>query len=122
MLKVEDEAKIEITVRLGKPRREEADEENGNHQRTKPRPLLIKFENEKMKWDVLRNAKNLKYCSDEQLKKLSIVPDQTAKEREEYRLLRTELEERRANGETGLYISRGKVCQRHRPNENTNFQ
>ena len=130
VLKVEDETKIEVTVRLGKPKRREGTEEvNGNQPSTisgenpKPRPLLVRFENEKMKWSVLSNAKNLKYCKEEAgLRRLSIVPDQTVKERDEYRMLRIQLETRRANGETGLYISRGKVCQRQWPNENTNFQ
>ena len=130
VLKVEDETKIEVTVRLGKPKRREGTEEvNGNQPSTisgenpKPRPLLVRFENEKMKWSVLSNAKNLKYCKEEAgLRRLSIVPDQTVKERDEYRMLRIQLETRRANGETGLYISRGKVCQRQWPSENTNFQ
>lgn len=115
VLKVETETKMEVVTRLGKPawNGNERDTERGNVRR---RPLLIKFENPRMKWNVISRARELKNVQEEKYKNISIVPDQTPKEREQNRQLRLQLAEKRANNETGWYIKSGKLC------HNSNFR
>ena len=86
-------------IRLGKTR---TDDRN--------RPVLIKMKSEYEKWEILRNAKNLKYERDDNKKKIGISLDLTAQQREHDRKLRNELKERREKGETGLYIKNGVLC------------
>ena len=54
-------------------------EEGGNRHR----PVLVKLETSHMKYDILKNAKNLKNTQKEWIKKNSITKDMTIKEREE---------------------------------------
>ena len=83
----------------------------------KARPLKVIFESEEEKLTLVK-----KYCitkregSAEQKKSLaeiSIVPDRTIKEREEYKKLKDELEERTQNGEKNLVIRNWKIRQKH---------
>ena len=93
-------------VRLGKK------PENAN----KARPLKVIFESEEEKLTLVK-----KYCytkregSAEQKKAISgisIVPDRTIKERDEYKKLLTELEERSEKGEKNLVIRNWKIRQK----------
>lgn len=88
---------MEKLVRLGKKM------ENRN------RPLLIKLRNEREKWEIIKNAKNLKDERDVLKKKVGISLDLSEKEREHEKKLRNELKERREGGEQGLYIKNGKL-------------
>ena len=88
-------------IRLGKVR-------NDN----RPRPLLVKCGNSREKWSILRNAKNLKHCS-ENLKKVIITPDMTKSERDVEKQLRDELREKRENGENDWYIKNKKLVKRN---------
>ena len=67
VIKPEDKTNIVTIVRIGKPQRENVNRSSTDANRTNqrngnpnPRPLLIKFENDGMKWDVLSKAKILK--------------------------------------------------------------
>ena len=94
-------------IRLGK---KEADA-------NKARPLKVIFEKEEEKMELVK-----KYCiakregSTQQrdvLGGISIVPDRTIKEREEYKKLKLELEERSQKGEKNLVIRNWKIRQKH---------
>ena len=64
---------------------------------------------EKMKWDILKNAKKLKEVKTGDLKDIFIVPDKTFQEREEYRALKQLLNYKINRGERGWYIRGGKL-------------
>lgn len=74
------------------------------------RPILVKLTEEHEKWTIIKNAKRMKDEQDPIKKRIGIALDLTAKQREEDRLLKQELHERRSRGETGLYIKNGKLC------------
>ena len=93
---------IEEITRMGR----ESDERNGI--RNKPRPLLVKLREAKNKWRIIANAKWLRESSFEGIRKVSIAPDMTKKEREENKKLREEVSLRRENGEN-IKIHRGKI-------------
>ncbi|KAK4318776.1 hypothetical protein Pmani_010199 [Petrolisthes manimaculis] len=78
-----------------------------NDNNTRPRPTLIKLENESEKWHVLSKAKNLKYANEE-TRKIGISPDMTKRQREENKKLRDELKIRRDRGER-WQIKRGQL-------------
>ena len=92
---------ITRVIRLGRPRDDR-----------KPRPLLVKLENSKQKWNILRNAKNLRNCS-EIMRKVIITPDKTIKERETDKLLRDELKKKREKGENNWFIKNGQLVKRN---------
>ena len=101
---METQLDIQEVVRLGKHR---------NAQQVKPRPLLVKFKNSWVKWQVLKNAKNLKRADVEEFKNIFIVPDLTREQREWDKKLREELKNKKDAGEEGWYIKRGELCKRH---------
>ena len=68
----------------------------GNSTNTKP--LLVKFNNEKDKAALLRNANKLNGLKDK-YSNVSIAPDRTKREKVQFRKLRQECNERRKNGE-----------------------
>ena len=78
----------------------------------RPRPLLIKLNNEDEKWLIIKNAKNLKDETDPIKKKIGIAKDLTKKERENQKLLLTELKQKRENDKDNTWtIKNGKVTQ-----------
>ena len=79
----------------------------GKLNKNRPRPLLLTFENSKQKWEILKNAKNLR--NHERMRKIGIAPDLTKKQREVENKLKEELDDRRRKGEKGLYIKGGKL-------------
>ena len=87
------------TIRIGKPGQ------------NKPRPLLVKFSNPQEKWNILKQARNLKNANEE-YRKVSIAPDYDEEERKQHKILFQELKQKRLNGEHHWYISNGKLCQR----------
>ena len=91
-------------VRLG-PRKKSQSEDS----RPKPRPLKIKFTDEQSRTSILRKARKLK--DHQTYKKIGIATDKTQKEREEEKALRTELSNRKQNGEN-VFIYRGKIVVR----------
>ena len=91
------EFKIEKVIRLGK-------KEQG-----KTRPILVKMQNTKEKWNVISNSKKLRNEQSTSKKFIYIMPDLTDKERENDKKLVEELKTRRNNGETNIKISRGKI-------------
>lgn len=66
--------------------------------------------NEEQKVTVLRNAHKLKNEANHQRRTVGIAPDMTRRQREHEYYLRQEIRERRAQGETGLYIKNGRLC------------
>ena len=72
---------------------------------SKPRLLRVSVSDEKTKWNIIKNAHRLN-SSGKRNYKIYINPDQTLKEREEYRRLKDELNRRTAGGETHLKIER----------------
>lgn len=85
----------------------------GNQVLTKPRPLKLIFESEEKKLHVVRKYRLTKRSGTQQQKqalgRISIVPDRTLREREEYKILKIELEERTNNGEENLVINNWRV-------------
>lgn len=96
-----EEFSIKKVIRLGKPRHD------GNNRN---RPVLLKLTDEDEKWKIVKKAKNLKHESNPMKKRVGIALDLTKKERELETELRQELNTRRLNGESGLYIKNGKLC------------
>ncbi|KAI3382084.1 hypothetical protein SNEBB_008569 [Seison nebaliae] len=92
-------AEIENCFRMGK-------KEEG-----RKRPLLVILKETKSKFEVLKNARNLRNANEE-LRMIGIMKDQTKKEMEESRKVRNELRQRRDNGETDIVIKNGKVVKR----------
>ena len=76
-----------MAYRLGRKKQREkgsVGEGAGNGERAvgaRPRPLLVKMENEKMKWDIIKNAKKVKDVQIEKFRNISIVPDKTQRKR-----------------------------------------
>ena len=88
--------RISSVIRVGKIRHDGLS--------NKHRPLLVKMRTARDKWSILKGASNLKFCTIENLKNVSVVPDLSIKERELDRKLRDELKENKENGETGWFI------------------
>ena len=84
---------------------------------TRPRPLLVKLDNPGDKWRILKNSRNLRNKED-WMKQVGLAPDMTIEEREINRKLVEELKERKRNGETDIFISKGKICKKSFPMEN----
>ena len=99
----EKQYKILKVIRLGKK-----GTENSNNYK---RPVLIKLENEQQKWDILKSTKNLKNASG-WMKNTGISQDLTKEERQQNRVLREELKEKRKQGEQGWFIRNGKIQNR----------
>ena len=82
----------------------------------KARPLKVIFESEEDKLSLVKNYCITKREGTVEQKKviegISIVPDRTIKEREEYKKLVAELEERSEKGEKNLVIRNYKIRQK----------
>ena len=83
---------------------------------SKARPLKVVFESEEEKLSLVRSYCQTKREGSAAQKKaiagISVVPDRTIKEREEYKKLMTELEERTEKGEKNLVIRNYKIRQK----------
>ena len=95
-----DKEDIEDISRLG------LRQENGEN---KDRPILLKLKTERMKWEILKNAKNLKNATKSEIKKIGIAKDMTKMERELSYKLRKELKDKRESGESGWKIKNWKL-------------
>ena len=92
------EYQITKTIRLGKR----------DLSKNTPRPLLVKMLNPMQKWNIVKSAKNLKYA-EAKYRNIGIMPDLDINERKKSKELYKELQEKKANGQQGWYISRGKL-------------
>ena len=92
---------IKKILRLGK--KSENPDEND-----KPRPVLVKLTNSQEKWNIIRNAKNLKYA-EEEMKQISITPDYNKEDQEKQKILIKDLKEKRRNGEHDWHIRNGQL-------------
>lgn len=75
----------------------------------KPRPLLIKMNNENEKWLIIKNAKKLKDETDPIRKQIGLAKDLTKKERETQKKLIADLRHKRENEQGIWIIKNGKV-------------
>ena len=91
--------KIQKVVRLGREPKQ-----------GRTRPTLLVLENESQKITLLKNSRKLRTETDPIKKAVGIAPDMTPKQREHDYYLRQEIRERKAQGETGLYIKNGRLC------------
>lgn len=97
----------------------------GTKQNGKNRPMLVELESVEKKWEIVKNAKNLKDARIANMNKVVIVPDLTWKQREKDKELRNRLQEKRQQGERGWYIRRGELMRgetRERNNSAPRFQ
>lgn len=76
----------------------------------KPRPLLVALESEEIKKHILMHARHLR--TSEQYKGIFISSDMTKSEREQHKVLRAELQQRKSQGETNLVIRNGQIIVR----------
>ena len=88
----------------------------GQRQRDRPRLLIVKFETEASKWDVVRYARHLQHSH--KWSNIYINPDLTKDERQAGKQLRQELDQRRKNGEKDLVIRNKKIIQVKGSDEN----
>ena len=96
---------IQQIVRVGKRTNDSRDNRN-------PRPLIVKMNNMKDKWNIIKNAKKLRNGKNMGWRNVYLVPDLTQKEREKEKKLREELNKRRDRGEKGWQIKRGELTQK----------
>ena len=102
---------IDGIIRLGKSRPIQDQCENSENQ--KPRPVLVKLQTGREKWNILKKAKNLRNCQHNGMKRIGIAPDLTVSEREIDRKLRNELKTRRESGDNDWYIKNGKLIKKN---------
>ena len=74
--------------------------------------MKVTFGGKEIRDKLLREARCLRDVPEEHLHPLFIVPDLTPKERAEDLRLRTELKARKDQGESGLFIKRGKIAKK----------
>ena len=94
---------IEGIVRLGKKNPGE------DNQRSKPRPMLVKLNGTREKFDILKRGSQLKQSRNTQVQRIVIAPDLTRLERERDKKLREELKEKQQKGERGWFIKKGRL-------------
>lgn len=94
---------IKQVLRLGKRREANA----------KPRPLLVKLQSPREKWDILKQAKSLKNYRHAKLGKVMVAPDLTPKEQVIDKNLREQLKEKIQSGEQGWFIKSGRLTRRN---------
>lgn len=82
----------------------------------KLRPLRVQFNNLSHRRSVLVNAKKLRNSSSDVFKGIYINPDLSVKERQAQRKLRLELAKRKENGESDIFIRRGRIVKQHSSN------
>ena len=75
----------------------------------KLRPLRVQLNNLGHRRSVLANAKKLRDLSSDIFKGIYINPDLSVKERQAQKKLRSELARRKENGETDIFIRRGRI-------------
>ena len=75
----------------------------------KLRPLRVQLNNLGHRRSVLANAKKLRDSSSDIFKGIYINPDLSVKERQAQKKLMSELARRKENGETDIFICRGRI-------------
>ena len=81
-----DEMTVETVYRLGQP------------QDGKIRPAIVRFEEERTKWDVIKRGRDMRQAKDQKYREIKIWVDMTRQEREESKALREELRQKREEG------------------------
>ena len=84
----------------------------GRFDASRNRPLLVTLEDMETKREILGHAKELRQS--ESWGNIYISPDLTPTERERDKKLRTELKQRRDDGERDIIIRNGKIVKQHR--------
>ena len=69
---------------------------------------MIKLANEAQKWDILKNAKNLKNATG-WMARVGISQDMSKEGREKHKELRKSLKDKRDKGENDWFIRNGKL-------------
>ncbi|XP_070196725.1 uncharacterized protein [Littorina saxatilis] len=77
-----------------------------------PRMLRVTIRNEEKKKEIMRKAPTLNRGTNDRNKKVYINHDQTPMQRQKYKDLRVELDQRAAAGEKNLVIRQGKIVER----------
>jgi hypothetical protein len=88
-----------------------------NTENNRPRPIIVKLEEDHQPWIILKNSRNLRAHRDENVRSIRIAKDLTMMQREEEKKLYEELKERRERGEEGWYIKSGKLVRGARRQE-----
>ena len=76
--------------------------------KTKNRPIIVKFANLETRRKVLA-LRNLNYKNSGELQNIYITTDKTKKEQEEHRKLVIELKQRKQKGEDNIVIKNGRI-------------
>ena len=82
-----------------------------NPDSNKPRPLLVKLATASQKWNIIKNAKNLKDAANG-MNKVGIAPDYSENERIKQKSLLKQLNQKRLLGENDWFIHNGELCKR----------
>ncbi len=106
-----NEIQIEGVYRLGKYQGGDDDQEE-NAQKPKPRPVKVVLQSRKDKDVLIRKLTQQRKNNPEKVKHIKMSSDRAKQERDQYKKLRQELEERTNKGEENLYIRGDKVLQR----------
>ena len=83
----------------------------------KLRPLRIQFAKLNHRRSVLVNAKKLQDSSSDVFKGIYINPDLSVRERQAQKKLRLELARRKENGESNIFIRRGRIVKQRSPSQ-----
>ena len=106
-----NEIKIDGVYRLGKYQGGDEDEDE-NAVKPKPRPVKVVLQSRKDKDLLIRKLTQQRKNNPDKVKHIKMSSDRTKQERDQYKKLRQELEDRTNNGEENLYIRGDKVLQR----------
>ena len=99
-----NDVKVDGIIRLGKRNQRE-----GNQGIVKQRPMLVKLQEAREKFELLKRGNKLKQSHNVRLRKIVIAPDLTKMERDKDKKLREELKEKKLAGENGWFIKKGKL-------------
>ena len=87
--------------------------------KSKPRLLKITIKNDEFRRKIFRNARKINEGVDDENELVYINPDRTQKERDDYKILKKELEERKkAFPKTEFMIKRGKIVEKTEASRN----
>ena len=75
----------------------------------RPRPIRVELTKETDKFEILKNAVNLKTTRNETFKRVIVTTDMSFKQRKAEKLLWEELKERKQSGEKNIKIRKGKI-------------
>ncbi len=112
----EKNMEIKNVVRLGKFQRGKGDAAEGGEpaqqQDERPRPVKIILYSMHDRDSLVKKLAEKRRSSSDDYKDIQMTTDRSKEEREQYKILKTELEQRKKDGEDGLYIRDGKIVKR----------